>query len=598
MKSEVVVLAVLVTSILALLALGSPVLADPIHDSAAGGDLAAVRALLAQDPALANAKDSAGRTPLHFAVDGGHVDVAQLLAEAGADPDAKDLQATTPLAIAAVRGQEEMVDLLIKQGAGLEVKNDYGRTPLVLAAREMGGIGVIRKLVDAGADITSKDNYDSDALELAAWRGSKDVVDFLLEKGAALPVDDRRAGLVMGSAVSHGLTNLFFKLQDRVTDFEFEGDGGGGLIHTASAGGSAEIMRVLIDRGLDINERDPYDWTPLHYAADNGRAEAINLLLDRGADLNARNLMGQTALVIARDNDDKGTVDLLLARGADPGEPAFPTLEGPYLGQPPPGRQPQVFAPGIVTGHYGLHSCIVFSPDGREAIWSLSVPPRGEGYGQRRTMTSRLAGNRWTYPRRAVYGEFEVEDVPFFSPDGQRLYDMASRQVPGKAADKENIWLWEKTAGEWSSPRPLPPVINDLRQHWQFSLDRAGNVYFASRTGDTRGRDDIYCSRLVAGQYEAPVNQGDAINTDGSEGTPFVAPDGSYLVFSRNADLYVSFKRDDGTWSEAQSLGESVNTPGPELCPTVTADGKYLFYLAGHGIYWVDAGIIYEMKGR
>jgi len=403
----------------------------------------------------------------------------------------------------------------------------------------------------------------------------------------------------MGSAVSHGLTNLFFKLRDRVKDFQVEDERGGGAVHAAAAGGSAEIMQVLIDDGLNVNEYDPFGWTPLQYAAENGHADMMNLLIDKGADLNARNLVGQTALVIARDNGDKEIVDLLIARGADPGEAAFPALEGPYMGQPPPGMLPQVFAPGIVTGHYELHSCIVFSPDGKEAFWSFSAPPRGEGYGVRRTMTSKLINGRWTYPRRAIYGGIEVDDVPFFSADGQRLYDMAGRQVPGKEApDKENIWFWQRAGSEWSNPQPLDPIINDLRQHWQFSLDRQGNLYFASRTADCRGGDDIYCSRLVGGQYQAPINLGDMINTAGNEATPFIALDGSYLLFSRKGDICVAFRQSDGTWSAAKSLAHGINTPGPELCATVTADGEYLFYLAGHLIYWVDASIIDELRGQ
>jgi len=83
------------------------------------------------------------------------------------------------------------------------------------------------------------------------------------------------------------------------------------------------------------------------------------------------------------------------------------------------------------------------------------------------------------------------------------------------------------------------------------------------------------------------------------EGDPFLAPDGSYILFSSTRksgegrrDLFVSFAEDDGTWSKALSLGKRINTPEIEFCPFVTRDGKFLFYTSNEDIYWVDAAVI------
>ena len=79
-----------------------PAAAAPIHDAASSGDVARVTRLLKEDPKLVNAKVWVGGwkdgwTPLHFAVDGGHVAVAKLLISKGAKANARDSDGSTPL---------------------------------------------------------------------------------------------------------------------------------------------------------------------------------------------------------------------------------------------------------------------------------------------------------------------------------------------------------------------------------------------------------------------------------------------------------------------------------------------------------------------
>jgi hypothetical protein len=146
----------------------------------------------------------------------------------------------------------------------------------------------------------------------------------------------------------------------------------------------------------------------------------------------------------------------------------------------------------------------------------------------------------------------------------------------------------------------LDPNVNSMHMHWEFSLDRAGNVYFAGNSPGGLGLNDIYMARLTHGGYEKPVNLGPPVNSSAGEESPFVAPDGSYLLFSRQYDLWASFRGADGAWSEPVNLGPGVNSPSIELCPVITADGKYLFFLSQRDgeshAYWVSAKIIDDLR--
>ena len=88
-----------------------------------------------------------------------------------------------------------------------------------------------------------------------------------------------------------------------------------------------------------------------------------------------------------------------------------------------------------------------------------------------------------------------------------------------------------------------------------------------------RGEQDIYVARAQQGAYLPPEDLGEAINSDGRDMAPFVAPDESYLIFTRKgrgtrkADLYISFRDTEGNWGKALDMGENINTDQNDLWP-------------------------------
>jgi hypothetical protein len=349
----------------------------------------------------------------------------------------------------------------------------------------------------------------------------------------------------------------------------------------------------LLARKLGVNGADRDGWTPLHDAAFMARDDALAALVAAGADLDARTVLGQSAWNLARENGLGDIAVWLAAKGASQEAPQFPALRGAYLGQAPPGPTPREFAAGIVGGHFNMHSSPAFSPDGSELYWSESIPPRGAGYSSGRTMMSRRAGETWSYPVRAMVGAVPLEDVPVISADGRRIYDMARRPVPGQATGKENIWVADRAGEGWGEPRPLDPAVNALPHHWQFSVGPDGAVYFNS---NWKGATGLFVSRRVGGRHEEPVPLGAPVGASGREAMPFVAADGSYLLFQRNNDLHVSFRGPDGRWLVPVPLPPTVNTPEGELCPVVSPDGRYLFFMRSYHVYWVDAAIIEDLR--
>lgn len=571
-----------------------------IFEAADAGSLRAVRALITADSGAVGSRDEKENTPLHFAAAAGHADVVELLLASGAEVDAANYHQETALHRAALGNRQRVADLLLRNGAGTESRESYGRTPLLLVARETGNLEMARRLLDAGAAVDAQDRFGSTPLELAAWRGFGDMVDLFLDRGARIPDDPEMVAYYARESADHGLGRLFRLAEARGLDLEMPNDNGGTLLHSAAAGGSAEIVGLLLDRGLAVNGRDRYGRTPLHYAAENGRVEAVRLLLERGADPNVRSLAGVSPLNAAEQYARRDAARALVQQGAAQAPVAFPVLRGPYFGQPVPGREATLFAPDIVSSHTFQHGTVVFSPDGREAFWATSFPLVEAGYTYGMIVTSRVEDGRWAAPEPAPFSRPRIgDDVPFFHPDGSRLFFLSSRDHDG-----EHIWWVDRTGDGWSEPHRIEGGPNTKSTHWQFSVAADGSIYFNSGDPGGLGAGDLYVSRYADGRYLEPGNLGAPVNSEADESAPFIAPDRSYLLFMRArapdnlgmVDLYVSFRKDDGTWSEPRNLGPTVNTRSNEICPVVSPDGRYLFFnslRSGNADnYWMDAGVI------
>jgi ankyrin repeat protein len=617
-----------------LMTFGGLASADQIHELAQKGDLEGIKTLIEKDPDLLSARDKDGRTPLHWACRGVHLEVVKFLVDKGTDVNSEDSNKVVPLHSLAVRNNAEAIEILIakganvdakdyggntalhyaamsdaadavailvKKGADIEDRENYMRTPLILCARERGGPRTIKILLEAGADVNARDKFQDTALNLASWRGKKEVVDILLDAGAEIPSKGRDVRYLFSEAASHGLNRLFDAVAKAGGDPTFKMSNGGTLLHAAASGGSAEIIEILIGKGLDINLKDDYGWTPLHYAARDGRVEAVERLITKGADIETRTVMGQSPLNVADEMKHAKVRALLIAKGAEDKPIQFPVLEGDYMGQKPPKETPELFAPGIVSSIWGLHSAAAFSPDGNIAMWAPMITIPGQLYSTGGILMSERKNGRWTTPRFALFPGDGEGDVPFFAPDGKRVYFMSAQALPGDPqSEKERIWYVDRTADGWSESKVVDPLVNDYPHHWHFSVDADHTIYFSSSVPEGLGEGDIYCAKRVDGKWQKPVNLGPPVNSDKGEGMPFIAPDGSYLLFSRTYDLYISYRDKDGGWTEPQNLQKPINTPSIEICPMVSPDGKYLFFLSQRGgeshIWWVDAGFIEKFK--
>jgi len=264
----------------------------------------------------------------------------------------------------------------------------------------------------------------------------------------------------------------------------------------------------------------------------------------------------------------------------------FPVLEGPYLGQKPPGMVAEPFAPGIISKE-GWEIEGVFAPGMKEFYFTTKrTRPTVIGFRQQ--------DNVWK-----KYIEFLRHGETVFSPDGKRWH-MAKGYK-------------DRIGDGWSERKSLGPMFD--RKDWgimRLSASAKGSYVF----DDYKSDDVIRISRLKDGKRQAPIPLGSMVNSGTYTAHPFIAPDESYLIWDSkreggygDSDLYISFWQKDGSWGPAINMGDEVNSDKWDAYASVTPDGKYILFnrriddgsdddIMDVDIYWVDAQIIEILRPK
>lgn len=186
------------------------------------------------------------------------------------------------------------------------------------------------------------------------------------------------------------------------------------------------------------------------------------------------------------------------------------------------------------------------------------------------------------------------EHSPIISPDGKRMY--FSRQYHpdnvGGANDSEDIWVSElnEETGEWEVAKNVGPPLNTKGPNFISSISKVGDkevLILGNRYGkDGRMFTGVSMATREGDTFSAPV---DVEIEDEYNYSPnadyFLVPGGNAMMLSAERDdsygkrdLYISFKKRDGTWTVPKNLGNVLNTTGEDESPFLASDGKTLYY--------------------
>jgi hypothetical protein len=261
-----------------------------------------------------------------------------------------------------------------------------------------------------------------------------------------------------------------------------------------------------------------------------------------------------------------------------------------YFGQTPPGNTPQIFAPGIISLPGRAEYGVSISPAGDEMLFALGIWP------DKRTMMVKYVNNHWTSPDTVSFSVTRSAEEAIYSPDGTRVYYYA--YSPPNPVGGSDLCYSVKNGAVWSQPINLGTPLNTTQDEYHPCVVADSSIYFENVAGK------ICYSEYQNGAYLPRILMSPLFNDPNMAwGNPYVAPDESYFIFNSSrtggfggTDLYISYKKIDGTWTNPKNLGNIINTATNECGSEITDDNLYMTFVSNNDVYWVGSGFIDSLK--
>lgn len=305
-----------------------------LHYAAYQGLVEIVKILLAAG-SRPNKKTNSKVTPLHFAAKHDRLLVVEELLKCYVDVNAITMQCNTPLHYAACNGNEKMVETLLKHGADPNIPNKDNDLPIHLACLR-GAIDVVKLLYLNRSNMDSRNKNNMSPLHNAVLSTNEELIKFLLNK-YKFSIDTDLYTVALRSGNIHVIKIIIDRtnetmLKNEIFWFMVIGFSGSleiiklfvkrvkppisaisSLIGYATHLGHCDIARFLLEYVRTWNDLlDGEGNTALYYAVHKNDIELVRLLIEKGSNVNHINDAGITLLESASKTGNTEIIKLLL----------------------------------------------------------------------------------------------------------------------------------------------------------------------------------------------------------------------------------------------------------------------------------------------
>lgn len=235
-------------------------------------------------PAIINATDSFGKTPLLYASRCGDLEAVKSLIDNGADVNLSDSMRRSPLHMAARSRSVPIIKSLIQSGADPNAVNFLNELPAHYACYEENSARLVRPFVEAQSDVNLPSKYGRTMLDIAVQFGYPTLVEYLIDSGAK----------------TRGSTPTNWELEPL----------GKAILYKKH-----EVIRALLEKRVKTDSVDSNQESILHFLARNADQEVIQDFYcceHLPVDVKCANIMnknGERPVDIARARGDTGLLE-------------------------------------------------------------------------------------------------------------------------------------------------------------------------------------------------------------------------------------------------------------------------------------------------
>ncbi|PSS24307.1 E3 ubiquitin-protein like [Actinidia chinensis var. chinensis] len=325
-----------------------------LHRLVSEGNVNGVRELLAKAAleksgslvcSLLEAQNADGQTALHLACRRGSTEIVEVILEyKDANVDVLDKDGDPPLVFALAAGSPECVRALIRRRANVRSRLREGSGPSVAhVCAYHGQPDCMRELLLAGADPNAVDDEGESVLHRAVSKKYTECAVVILEHGGceSMAILNSKSLTPLHLCVATWNVTVVKRWVELASVEEIANaidkpSSAGTVLCMAAAlkkdheAEGRELVRILLAAGADPNAQDTqHGRTVLHTAAMANDVELVKIILDAGVDVNITNVHNTIPLHVALARGAKSCVGLLLSAGAncnlqdDEGDSAF-----------------------------------------------------------------------------------------------------------------------------------------------------------------------------------------------------------------------------------------------------------------------------------
>jgi ankyrin repeat protein len=306
---------------------GIPFKIDPAHRrspltaAAVRGHLDCVKWFVSEYIEKIQAVDNHLRLTTIRAIQNGHLSIVRYFMDIGPDLTSSwnigdELQPSGFLHCAVNSGDFDIFKLICDQSQNINVETDLQETPL-LKAVEKNNVEMVAYLLAKGGDSHRPHKYGHTPLSLAAYHGHTEVAKLLISHDKTVYNENLKFSPLGFACQNNHIDTVSYLLDFASIDIDHKDFSSRTALIAAAGSGRTEIVKLLLNKGANVDSVDKFMITPLMSASLSGYLPVVNALLDSGATVDAKCHMGRTALMHASSRGHDKVVGRLIESGAD-----------------------------------------------------------------------------------------------------------------------------------------------------------------------------------------------------------------------------------------------------------------------------------------